>query len=140
MSKHITVGIDNGSTYHAAAIMHTDHIELSFPGNGPQLRSCIFWCEGKDPLVGLAALRAGATAPDRIATHFKRRLYDSPDEPAYCGHTAIECTSLMFAEDMKVIAMAEPEVAKCLNSDSAARSRLRLVLAAPANCGTCQYP
>ena len=139
MSAQITVGIDIGTTNSAVTIMYDDLIEPSFPGNGAQLMSCIFWGEGKDPIVGLPALRAGFKAPERIATHFKRRLYDSPDEPAYSGHTAIEGTSIVLTELMKVASLAEPYVAKCLNGDPAARSRLKLVLAAPANWGTTQH-
>lgn len=138
MSAQLSLGLDVGSTNSAASILNGELIEPSIPGSGAQLMSCIYWCEGKDPILGLPALRASYKDPSRLSTHVKRRLFDSPNEAAYCGHSAVECTGLIIRELVKVAKKAEPEIGKCLDGDQAARSRLTVVLSAPATWGTTQ--
>ncbi|HMG42922.1 MAG TPA: Hsp70 family protein [Acidimicrobiales bacterium] len=72
------LGIDLGTTYSAAAV-HTDRVTemVSLGQRATIVPSAVFVTESGDVLVGDAALRRGATQPDRLCREFKRRIGDS---------------------------------------------------------------
>ena len=72
------LGIDLGTTYSAAAVHSNGVTEMVSLGNRATIvPSAVFVTESGDVLVGDAALRRGAAAPDRLCREFKRRIGDS---------------------------------------------------------------
>jgi YVTN family beta-propeller protein len=73
-----TLGIDLGTTYSAAAVHSGGLAEIfSLSNRSTVVPSVVFVAESGDILVGDAALRRGATEPERLCREFKRRIGDS---------------------------------------------------------------
>jgi YVTN family beta-propeller protein len=73
-----TLGVDIGTTYSAAAVTRRGRAEIVALGyRSAIVPSAVFVTADGTMLVGEAALRRGATEPERLARHFKRRIGDS---------------------------------------------------------------
>ena len=73
-----TIGIDLGTTYSAAAVHANGVTEMVSLGHRATIvPSAVFVTESGEVLVGEAALRRGATEPERLCREFKRRIGDS---------------------------------------------------------------
>ncbi|HEY8546734.1 MAG TPA: Hsp70 family protein [Acidimicrobiales bacterium] len=73
------LGIDLGTTYSAAAVHTAGGVTeiVSLGHRSTIVPSTVFVTEDGEVLVGEAAVRRGATQPDRLSREFKRRIGDS---------------------------------------------------------------
>jgi len=73
-----TLGIDLGTTYSAAAVHANGVTEMiSLGSRATIMPSAVFVTESGEVLVGEAAVRRGASEPERLCREFKRRIGDS---------------------------------------------------------------
>lgn len=138
MSSTIALGIDLGTTNSTASIKSSGRItEISFPGEGPQLASVVYWPDGEAPLVGQKAIRAAYKQPEFLYAHFKRRMYDDAYSQVYGGHSAVELTSVLIREIIQVVCKSDPEIALYL-SGQRPRDGLVIGVTHPASWGVHQ--
>lgn len=138
ISPDKSVGIDIGSTNSALAVMADGRLtEVSFPSEGVQLRSAVYWDEDAEPIAGKQATRSAYKNGERYYTHFKRRLHDDAQSPAYGGHSAIELTAILIAKIVKVLLLSMQDVGEYLNGKKA-REKLVVTLTHPASWGVQQ--
>ncbi|MCC7334654.1 MAG: Hsp70 family protein [Pirellulaceae bacterium] len=138
MNVKIALGIDLGTTFSAVSIKANGRItEASFPGEGPQLASVVYWADGESPTVGQKGVRAAYKHPEFLYTHFKRRMYDDANNPAYGGHSAIELSAEVLRELLKVIRKSYPDIQQHLDG-SKPREHLVIGVTHPASWGVHQ--
>ena len=138
MSSTIALGIDLGTTNSTASIKSNGRItEFSFPGEGPQLASVVYWPDGEAPLVGQKAIRAAYKHPEVLYAHFKRRMYDDAYNQVYGGHSAVELTSVLIREIIQVVCKSDPEIELYL-SGQRPRDGLVIGVTHPASWGVHQ--
>ena len=86
------LGIDQGTTYSAAAVMRDGKLEMaSLGGRVPEIPSVVFLREN-GVLVGESAVRRGLSDPQRVVKEFKRRFGDPT--PIMVGGTPLAADSI----------------------------------------------
>jgi YVTN family beta-propeller protein len=119
------LGIDLGTTYSAAAVFGAGGAEIfSLSQRSTVVPSVVFVAESGEVLVGEAALRRGASDPDRLCREFKRRIGDSA--PLVVGGTPFSAEALTG----RLLAWIVRAVAEQRGGPAD-----RLVLSYPANWG-----
>ncbi|HEV7760889.1 MAG TPA: Hsp70 family protein, partial [Acidimicrobiales bacterium] len=120
-----TLGIDLGTTYSAAAVTSAGAAEIfSLSQRATVVPSVVFVAESGEVLVGDAALRRGASDPERLCREFKRRIGDSA--PLVVGGTPFSAEALTG----RLLAWIVRAVA-----EQRGGSPERIVLSYPANWG-----
>jgi molecular chaperone DnaK len=90
------LGVDLGTTFTAAATLRDGHAEIATLGTrSPTIPSVAFLPADGELLVGEAAARRGAVAPERMAREFKRRMGDPT--PIVLGGSPRPATALTAA-------------------------------------------
>ena len=131
----IGVGIDLGTTFSAVTVQTPGKVEpMNFPGIGPQCPSAILWQPDGQHLIGQAALNAAFKDPERLYTHFKRAIPDSPDAPWNGGPTPVELSSVLLRGIWKVLLQAHAEIADYIPELGGKKSPegLRIIVTHPA--------
>ncbi|MEQ1825207.1 MAG: hypothetical protein ABL921_04650 [Pirellula sp.] len=112
MSKTIAfLGIDLGTTS-SAALIHAKGrtAKVRFPGEGYSLANIVYWPDGETPLVGKKAIRAASNHPKFLYALFERRMNDDANGQLYGGHSAVELTSVLLREIIRVACKSKPEI------------------------------
>jgi actin-like ATPase involved in cell morphogenesis len=102
-----SLGIDLGTTYTAAAVVRGGRAEVATLGyRATSIPTVVVLTEDGTVVVGDAAERRGASAPDRLAREFKRRVGDPT--PILLGGSPVSVDRLL-AEVLRVVCRAVGE-------------------------------
>ncbi len=102
-----SLGIDLGTTYTAAAVVRNGRAEVATLGyRATSVPTVVVLTEDGTVVVGDAAERRGASAPDRLAREFKRRVGDPT--PVLLGGSPVSVDRLL-AEVLRVVCRAVAE-------------------------------
>jgi outer membrane protein assembly factor BamB/actin-like ATPase involved in cell morphogenesis len=102
-----SLGIDLGTTYTAAAVVRGGRAEVATLGyRATSVPTVVVLTEDGSVVVGDAAERRGASAPDRLAREFKRRVGDPT--PLLLGGSPVSVDRLL-AEVLRVVCRSVSE-------------------------------
>jgi hypothetical protein len=138
MSSAIALGIEMGATHTMAFIETKERSkEVKFPGEGYRLGNRVYWPDGKVPLVGKKAIRAARNHPEFLYSLFEQRMNDDANSRVNGGHSAVELTSVLIREIIRVVCKLEPAIELYL-SGQRPRSGLMIGLIHPVTGGVYQ--
>lgn len=119
MTNRMSLGIDLGTTYSAAAVCQgsSDPICMKFPGDGSQVPSAVYLEENGPPLVGSRARRAAIKNPARFYSLAKKLMTTAPDAPmGDDGPTPVEFSAIILRHIFQVVCQNCPRVVQALAS------------------------